>query len=123
MRRQLRLLPHWPPWRGRGEAPALAGTNFMNAWRGRTTKDLHDLIHASMPLGQGGSLSDETYANITAFILKANGAKAGTTAFSAATAPVRIGSIADGIRPTDLAARAALTRPPAGARARRPAMV
>src|SRR5207244_6998282 len=33
---------------GRNEAPQLAGNNFMNAWRTRTTKDLFDYVQ-TMP--------------------------------------------------------------------------
>jgi mono/diheme cytochrome c family protein len=60
---------------GQGEALALAGRPFMAGWSNRTSQDLYKLIHASMPKGAPGSLEDETYANLTAFILHANGAK------------------------------------------------
>ena len=83
---------------GRNEAPQLAGGDFMNTWRSRTTKDLLDYMSSTMPPG-GPSLSPDQYAGIVAYILQQNSAAAGTTAFNAATA-VPIGSIATGQRPT-----------------------
>jgi mono/diheme cytochrome c family protein len=86
---------------GQGEALPLAGRQFMAGWVNRTSQDLYNLIHASMPAGAPNSLDDETYANLTAFILHANGARPGPTAFLRAP-PLRIGSIANGIAPGDL---------------------
>jgi alcohol dehydrogenase (cytochrome c) len=98
---------HLPDLAGRNEAPPLAGANFMNTWRARTTKDLVEYMSASMPPGQP-SLSAEQYASITAFILQSNGAAAGAQAFTAATASP-IGAIATGQAP----ARTAGPGPPA----------
>ena len=86
---------------GQGNALALAGRPFMAGWSNRTSQDLYKLIHASMPTGAPGSLEDETYASLTAFILHANGAKPGPTAFLRAP-PLRIDLIANGIAPGDL---------------------
>ncbi len=94
---------------GGTDALPLAGKGFMAGWNGRTTAQLYEKIHGSMPLGRGGSLDEKTYTDIVAFILHANGAGAGGTAFTPATA-VRIGGIANGTIPGDV------TRPaPAGA--------
>ena len=65
---------------GAFEAPELAGPNFQRAWGERPVGDLLDLISVSMPPGQGGSLGDEAYTNVVAFILQANGVPAGTQA-------------------------------------------
>src|ERR1700748_951736 len=62
---------------GRNEAPALAGANFMTQWGGRTTSDLYRYIQAVMPPGNGGTLGEETYLDITAYILQSNGARGG----------------------------------------------
>src|SRR5437868_10398035 len=62
---------------GQGDALPLAGRQFIAGWSGRTSRDLYNLIHASMPATAPGSLDNQTYANITAFILYANGAKPG----------------------------------------------
>src|ERR1051326_8572272 len=64
---------HMPDLAGRTEAPPLAGGTFLNAWRNRSTKDLFDLISATMP-PDGGSLSAEQYLAIASYILQANGA-------------------------------------------------
>ena len=37
--------------RGRNEASPLAGPNFMNTWRGRTSRELFEFISSSMPPG------------------------------------------------------------------------
>jgi len=92
---------HLPSMVGQGEALPLAGSQFMAGWSNRTTQDLYNLIHASMPQDAPRSLDDQAYANVTAFILHANGAKDGPTAFLAAP-PLRIGLIANGIAPGDI---------------------
>jgi mono/diheme cytochrome c family protein len=92
---------HLPTMAGQGDALALAGYQFMAGWSNRTTQDLYNLIHSSMPQNAPGSLDDQSYANVTAYILHANGAKPGPTAFLAAP-PLRIGLIANGIAPPDL---------------------
>ena len=40
---------HLPDLAGRNEAPQLAGNNFMNTWRTRTTRDLFEFIQSTMP--------------------------------------------------------------------------
>jgi len=111
---------------GQGDALPLAGRQFLSGWSGRTSRDLYNLIHASMPATAPGSLDNQTYTNITAFILYANGAKPGATALTLDTA-VRIGSVANGTTPADLAgaaarpAAAAANGDPEAAPARRPA--
>ena len=67
---------------GTNDAPALAGTPFMGAWGKRTTAQLYSKIATTMPLGQGGSLSEAQYADIVAYILNRNGARAGNNAFT-----------------------------------------
>jgi hypothetical protein len=96
---------------GQGAALQLAGHQFMAGWSTRTSRDLYDLIHASMPTGAPNSLDDQTYANLTAFILHANGAKPGPTPFLRA-ASLRISLIANGIAPGDLDLDALAAPPP-----------
>ena len=90
---------------GGGEAPSLAAGNFMKSWGGTSTRELYNYIHSAMPLGKGGSLSDNSYANIVAFLLVANGATAGGTALTPAT-DIRIGLIANGVVPDGIMAAA-----------------
>src|SRR5258708_8360709 len=89
---------------GGGEAPSLAGGNFLKSWGERSTRELYDYLHSAMPLGKGGSLSNQAYQNIVAFLLEANGATAGGKPFTADTV-VKIGNIANGLMPGGLARR------------------
>ena len=98
---------HLPTMAGQGDALALAGYQFMAGWKNLTTRDLYKLVRTSMPKDAPGSLDDRSAAEVTAYILHANGAKAGPTAFLAAP-PLRIDIIASGNAPTDLG------MPPAG---------
>src|SRR5437763_16811798 len=68
---------HLPDLTGRNEAPPLAGSNFMRAWGPRTTSDLLTLIQSTMPPENRGNLAQETYINLVAFLLEANGSPAG----------------------------------------------
>src|SRR5438876_10186442 len=72
---------HMPDLAGRNEAPPLAGGTFLNAWRNRSTKDLFDLISATMP-PNAASLSTDQYLAIASYILQANGAAAGAQALT-----------------------------------------
>ena len=89
---------HLPDLAGRNEAPQLAGANFMNTWRARSTRDLFEFIQSTMP-PSGESLGADQYLAVTAYILQANGAQAGTQPFTA-TAAVPIGSVATGPQST-----------------------
>ena len=100
---------HLPDLRGRNEASPLAGPNFMNAWRDKSTRELYEYISATMPPG-GANLGAETYMAVTAYLLQANGALPGAQPLSPATA-VAIGSIATGTAPAE--ALAAAAAPPA----------
>ncbi len=95
---------------GKGDAYALAGRQFMAGWVNQSSQNLYNKIRSSMPTGAPGSLEDETYANLTAFVLHANGAKPGPTLFLRAP-PLRIGLIANGIAPGDLDLSVAPTAP------------
>ena len=93
---------HLPDLMGRNEAPQLAGGNFMNTWRARSTKDLFEFIQSTMP-PTGGDIGADQYLAITAFILQANGAPAGSQAFTATT-DVPVGRAATGVAPVATAA-------------------
>jgi alcohol dehydrogenase (cytochrome c) len=86
---------------GTNDAPALAGSAFTGAWGKRTTGEFYSKISKTMPLGRGGSLDEATYTSLVAYILRANGATPGTTAFTPSTA-VAIGAIANGKMPAGL---------------------
>jgi mono/diheme cytochrome c family protein len=82
---------HMPDLSGGNDVPPLSGDLFLSTWRARTTKDLIDYMSAAMPPA-GPALTADTYASIGAFILKANGAIAGTQELTPTTA-VSIGSV------------------------------
>ena len=90
---------------GRNEAPQLAGSDFINTWRGRSTQDLFEFMQGTMPPG-GPTLPPDTYLSIVAYVLQQNGAAAGAQAFAANTA-VPIGAVATGQRPAATAQAAA----------------
>jgi alcohol dehydrogenase (cytochrome c) len=94
-------LCHNPDLSGSNDAPQLAGEAFIGAWKGRTTQELFNKISKTMPVGRGGSLDEATYTAITAYILHANGASVGSSAFSPDTA-AGIGAIATGRVPDDV---------------------
>jgi len=89
---------HQADMKGTFEAPPLAGANFMNMWRNRTTSDLVSRIRTSMPITNPGSVSEQEAVNVTAYILRANGASAGSQALTAGTL-VPIGAVAGGGTP------------------------
>jgi len=70
--RRLEGMEHFPP---------IAGNLFQRRWADRTLGELYTYVHDVMPLGAGGSLDDEAYIAIVAFILHRNGVEAGTTPF------------------------------------------
>ena len=61
-----------------GKAP-LAGEPFQKSFAQKTVGDLLEFVSAYMPNGTPGSLSEPTYNDIVALILKSNGFPAGTT--------------------------------------------
>src|SRR5256885_12360965 len=83
---------HLPDLVGRNEAPQLAGNNFMNTWRARSTRDLFEFIQSTMP-PTGENLSADQDLAVTAFILQSNGAAAGTQALTPTTS-APIGTVA-----------------------------
>lgn len=64
---------------GDGFAPALAGSDFMNAWNGLTVGDLFDRIRVSMPPGKESAVTNAEKMDIVAHILAVNKFPVGTT--------------------------------------------
>jgi len=60
-----------------GGAPALRGRVFRDQWNGKTLKDFYEYVHQNMPLGQGGELNSQEYADIVSYILAQNGLPSG----------------------------------------------
>lgn len=58
---------------GGGESgPALAGSEFMSHWYGKTAGALYDNIRKTMPSDDPGNLSTREYADLVAYVLSAN---------------------------------------------------
>ena len=64
-----------------GETIRLLGASFTDVWKTRTTRDLYTRIKTTMPFNDPGSLGDAAAASVVAYILRANGAVAGTADF------------------------------------------
>ncbi len=103
---------HLPDLGGLNEARQLAGADFMNVWAERTAQQLIAYTQLTMPQPPGipGSLGEQTYVDIVAFLLQANGARPGSETLNVTT-PVAIGSVADGVMPEAVRQAAALTVP------------
>ena len=67
---------HAPDLTG-GDAPALAGADFLGFWDKAPVSDLVGKIQESMPQGSPGSLSAQQATDITAYVLKINKVPAG----------------------------------------------
>ena len=61
-----------------GKAP-LVGEPFWKSFAQKTVGDLLEFVSTNMPNGSPGSLSESTYRDIVALMLKSNGFPAGTT--------------------------------------------
>ena len=85
---------HGPALEGMVHAPPLAGVEFLNSWAGRTTDELFAYLSDEMPPGQAGTLSDQAYVGLVAYLLESNGAVPGEATLTA-DAGVTIGDAAD----------------------------
>ena len=82
---------HMPDMSGDNERPPLVGAGFMTTWGSRSTKEFLAYMTGAMPYG-AQALDADTYATLTAYILRSNGARPGDQALSAST-DVSIGSV------------------------------
>jgi mono/diheme cytochrome c family protein len=75
---------HGDKLQGKGQTPALVGSDFTMDWNGMTVGDLFDKIQTSMPADKPGSLSREENASLVAYLLSANKFPSGTADLSSA---------------------------------------
>jgi mono/diheme cytochrome c family protein len=54
------------------DTPALAGSDFLDQWGGKTVGELLEYMSTKMPPDSPGSLDAKTYAEIAAYVLKVN---------------------------------------------------
>jgi hypothetical protein len=59
------------------EAPDLTEGLFKFGWKGKSMGELFQQVRSTMPLGDAGSLDDQTYLDILAYIFQFNGAPSG----------------------------------------------
>lgn len=67
---------------GIGGGPPIAGSFFFNRWSGRSLHELFEYTSTAMPLDHPGSLSDDVYADILAYVLAFNEFPAGESELS-----------------------------------------
>ena len=75
---------------GDGFAPALAGSDFMNAWNGLTVGDLFDRIRISMPPGKENAVSNAEKMDIVGHILSVNKFPEGKTELPPQLEPTKL---------------------------------
>lgn len=64
---------------GEQYAPALKGSSFLRKWAGQSVGDLFMFVSEQMPLTAPGSLTDQQYIDIVAYVLSQNDLPAGGT--------------------------------------------
>ena len=79
---------------GNGPIASLRGEKFLSNYGNRKVSELFTAMRTMMPPTAPGSLGDEAYVNISAFILAMNGAKAGAIKLTRDTA-AQIAAITD----------------------------
>lgn len=70
-------------------ASAHTGGTFASTWNSRRVSDLYTFLYNSMPLDDPGSLTDEQYADVVAYMLQLNGHPAGRSALKPDTVALR----------------------------------
>ena len=72
--------------------PALAGNQFRQAWvnPGLSLRDYHERIVKTMPVQAPGSLSEDQYLSVTAYVLARNGYAAGPASLTTASLDVKL---------------------------------
>ena len=72
----------------------LVGPGFVEQWNDRRIGDFYQLVRSSMPVDNPGSMKDDEYLAIIAYLLQANHAPAGADSVKADTAFMRNHKIA-----------------------------
>jgi len=67
---------------GAREIPTLVSDPFLRRWRGKSVQALFDSLMRSMPADDRGSLTPAATADMIAYLLRANGARAGDAPLS-----------------------------------------
>ena len=80
---------HGDKLQGKGQTPALTGSDFIMNWNGMTVGDLFEKMQTSMPADKPGSLSREQNASLVAYLLGANKFPSGAAGLSSDTERLR----------------------------------
>jgi len=72
-----------------GIGPALAGKDFIGAWKDKSVGDVFTKIKIEMPLTAPGTLTPEQTADVVSFILSSNQFPAGATPLAADATPLK----------------------------------
>jgi alcohol dehydrogenase (cytochrome c) len=70
---------HLPDLSGSFEAPSLNDNSFRDNWSNRTVTELIDQLQRTMPPQAPGSLSEQQYIDVVAYLLSENSVTAGAT--------------------------------------------
>ena len=89
---------------GGGMAPELFGDDFNRRWDGLSVGDLFELISVAMPQNDPGSLTDQEYVDILAYVLDGGGFPAGQAELPPDAATLRAITFLAGAPPLDGAA-------------------
>ena len=74
---------------GGATSPPLVGDEFLKGWTGKTVGALFDEVRMTMPFDSPGKLTQEQYADVTAYILSANKFPAGSAELAHEVAPLQ----------------------------------
>lgn len=72
--------------RGNSNTPSLLGMSFMFIWEGQSLGQLYTKMREEMPSDRPGSLSNQAYADLLAFLLRSNQFPVGTQELKGDTA-------------------------------------
>jgi len=68
---------HQPDMTGKDDAPPLAGPYFGSSWGHHKVSELFEFVKGNMPFDAPGTLDEETYLQVVAYVLSKNGIPAG----------------------------------------------
>jgi cytochrome c len=73
---------------GKDDAPPIAGAYFASSWGGHKVSELIEFVQGNMPFTSPGSLDEESYLRVVAYVLSRNGVPAGDTPLAKGAAGV-----------------------------------
>jgi len=85
-----------------GSSTALVGASFAGKWGDgkHSVDDLYFVIRTQMPYGAAGTLTDQQYLDVVAFMLQSNGSRAGNKALTANSPALKTMIAAASVKPS-----------------------